>query len=64
MNNNSTNSKEVIYDDSDSSGENLSKAAAENMMKILEQERYEASLPKHKRGRTKPLKRHKKRNKK
>lgn len=58
------NSEKVVYDFSDSSAENLSKAAAENMMKIIEKERYEASLPKHKRGRTKPLKRHKKRDKK
>lgn len=59
-----TNSEKVVYDDSDSSAENLSKAMAENMAKIIEKEMNEASLPKHKRGRTKPLKRHKKRNKK
>ena len=49
---------------SDSAASNIDKTAEEALLKMIEKERYEAYLPKHKKGRTKPLKRHKKRNKK
>ena len=48
----------------DLAASNIDKTAEEALSKMIEEERYEAYLPKHKKGRTKPLKRHKKRNKK
>ena len=53
-----------VFDDSDSSASNIDKTSEEALLKMIEEERYNAFLPKHKKGRTKPLKRHKKRNKK